>query len=240
MKWVKINTLVAAIALVLFLAPAGQAQYKDVVRLATQNLPPYHMIKDGKIVGIAMRRVSCALDIMDVDYEIHMMDWKKAQLMTQNNEMSGFFVGSPNGSRAKYATPSDPVITESLTWFMSKGSDIDPSDPDYKLSARYGAKFATSKWYNLKKKKFNVHKKPRDALALLKMLANGEIDVALEYEMIFEHYMKEQKISQDRFEKKQYKNQSNMVHFSKSFLAARPQFLPQFNVNLHSCKVKEK
>lgn len=233
MRWPELHiwTLVVG-ALVL---PAS-AQTRDPIRLATQNLPPYHMLVDGQIKGVAFDRVTCALDRMGQPYEIIMMDWSQAQLMTQTGEVEGFFAGSPNKARAAYATPSDPVITENLAWYMMPGRSIDPTSEADKVSARYSAKFATSKWLGLKRDGYNVIKKPRDAEALLNMLRKGDIDVALEYEMIFQYYMDQAKMDPDDLIKIPSTPQSNMVHFSNIFLAANPLFLGRFNSFLAICK----
>ena len=237
MRWPKSN--ICAFVLVALALPAS-GQTRDPIQLATQNLPPYHMLVDGQIKGVAFDRVTCALDRMGRPYEIIMMDWSQAQLQTENGDVEGFFAGSPNKARAVYATPSDPVITEDLAWFMLPGRDIDPTDEADKVSARFSAKFATSKWLKLKRDGYNVIKKPRDAEALLNMLRKGEIDVALEYELIFQHYMRAADMKGDDLIKIPSKSQSNMVHFSNRFLAANPLFLGRFNSFLAMCKAGEK
>lgn len=237
MRWP--DLLILGFLLGLVALPAT-AQTRDPIRLATQNLPPYHMLVDGQIKGVAFDRVTCALDRMGQPHEIILMDWSRAQLLTQNGEVEGFFAGSPNKARAVYATPSDPVITEDLAWFMLPGRTIDPTDEADKVSARYSAKFATSKWLKLKRDGYNVIKKPRDAAALLSMLRKGDIDVALEYELIFQYFMTQDGMTESDLIKIPSKPQSNMVHFSNRFLAANPLFLGQFNSFLAVCKAGEK
>lgn len=214
-----------------------QAKDHKPIRLGTQDLPPYQMFQDGKITGLAVERVKCALDGLGDPYEIHMISWSQAQLQTQNGDLDGFFVGSKNASRAKYATTSDPVISEDLVWFMAKGGDIDPNDPADALRARFSAKFSTSKWLQIKRNGYNVVKKPRDAESLLNMLMVGDIDVALEYELIFEHYMVERGLEPNYFDRIPLRQQENNVHFSNSFLAANPLFLKRFNSNLSKCRI---
>lgn len=237
MRWPDLH--IFGLMLGLMALPAT-AQTRDPIRLATQNLPPYHMLVDGQIKGVAFDRVTCALDRMGQPYEIILMDWSRAQLLTQNGEVEGFFAGSPNKARAVYATPSDPVITEDLAWFMLPGRTIDPTDEADKVSARYSAKFATSKWLKLKRDGYNVIKKPRDAAALLSMLRKGDIDVALEYELIFQYFMTQDGMTESDLIKIPSKPQSNMVHFSNRFLSANPLFLGRFNSFLAVCKAGEK
>jgi len=81
------------------------AQTGPVLRLATQNLPPYQMIEGDQMTGIAVERIQCALDAMNVPYELIMTVWAGAQLGTQTGEYDGFFVGSANSTRAEYSVP---------------------------------------------------------------------------------------------------------------------------------------
>ena len=216
------------------------AQERAPIRLATQVLPPYQMIENGEMSGVAVQRVRCALDSMGQPYELHMMDWSTAQLMTQNGDMEGFFVGSRNSARDRFSVASAPVVSESLTWYMRKGMSVDPADPEGRLSARYSAKFATSKWLLLHSEGYNVVMKPRDAESLLGMLVNGAIDVALEYDTIFEYYIGKRGMDPADFRRVPYDTNSMSVHFSHQFDAARPSFLPDFNMRLAHCIRQEK
>lgn len=232
-----LRALVAALAV---LSPgAAAAQEITPLRLATQVLPPYQMLEDGALAGVAVDRVRCALDAIGLPYELHLMDWSAAQLLTENGEMDGFFVGSSNAARRRFAVMSDPVIDEDLAWYMRPGLEIDPEDPADRLSARYSAKFATSKWLNLHRDGYNVVMKPRDAESLLAMLANGDIDVALEYELIFEHFMARRGLDPATFRKVAHEPNTMGVHFSKRFDAANPAFRGLFNRHLATCIAQE-
>ena len=79
-------------------------------------------------------------------------------------------------------------------------------------------------------------KKPRDADALLQMLWQGDLDVAYEYEQVFEEAMVKAEIPLDYFKKIRTKKQDLMVHFSKAFLADNPGFLNRFNLAMEQCK----
>lgn len=239
---VKTDLRIAALFAMLVYALQGgavHAQDRAPIRLATQLLPPYQMIENGEISGIAVQRVRCALDTMGQPYELHMMDWSTAQLMTENGDMDGFFVGSPNSARERFSIASAPVVSESLIWYMRRGASIDPADPAGRLSARYSAKFATSKWLFLHREGFNVVMKPRDADSLLSMLVNGDIDVALEYDLIFEYYMRKRGLDPADFRAIPYDTNAMSVHFSHQFDAARPSFIADFNTRLAQCVRQE-
>lgn len=205
--------------------------------LATQIWPPYQIAneKTGEIGGVAVERVQCTLRRMKQPYEIVFMSWDKAQLLVQTGKMDGYFAGSKSTTRAVYAVPSDPVVTDDLSWFVSPNVTFDANDESQKYSLRYGAKFNTNKWLSLKQEGYNVIKKPRDADPLLQMLWQGDIDVALEYRFIFEHSMKKEGIPLNYFKRISRGTLDQVVHFSKKFVRENPTFLNDFNTSLALC-----
>lgn len=225
----------ALFAMLLHVPDIAGAQSPQVLRLATQALPPYQMIEGEEMTGVAVERVKCALDAMNIRYELHMTVWADAQLGTQTGRFDGFFVGSASSSRARYSVPSVPVVSEDLAWYLPLSSDIDPNNAGDALSARYSAKFATSKWQFLNHNGFNVVMRPRDAETLLNMLIVGDIDVALEYEMIFAHFMEERGLSEEQFRKIPFRRQDMSVHFAKQYAEANPLFLSRFNNQMQRC-----
>lgn len=227
--------LMSLCLLVLCFPVYSMAQSKPVLRLATQSLPPYQMVSENMMTGIAVERVKCALDAMNISYEFVMTVWADAQLGTQTGEYDGFFVGSSNSARAEYSVASVPVVSEDLAWYMLQSSNVDPNALSDKLSARYSAKFATSKWQFLHRNGFNVVMRPRDAQTLLNMLIVGDIDVALEYELIFAHFMKARGLSEDQFRKIPFRRQDMSVHFARSYVDANPLFLSRFNNQMQRC-----
>lgn len=222
------------LSLVLFMA-SGSVLALDRLYLATQNWPPYQTVKHGEIGGVAVERVQCTLRRMGQPYEIKMMRWDKAQLLVEANKMHGYFSGSKSASRALYSDASDPLISEELSWFVSPSVDLDLDDESAKYKARFSAKFNTNKWLNLKEQGYNVIKKPRDSDSLLQMLWQGDIDVALEYRLVFEYSMKQKGIPLDYFRRVAYGTQDLMVHFSKEFSRKNPVFIGKFNKALKQC-----
>lgn len=216
---------------------AAFAQTTQVLRLATQDLPPYQMIEGNDMTGIAVNRVKCALDSMNVAYEFNMTNWADAQLGTRTGRFDGFFVGSSNSERAQYAVPSGAVVSEGLAWYLRPNSTIDPNNPADAMRARYSAKFATSKWRDLHNQGYNVVMRPRDAESLLNMLITGQIDAALEYELIFSEVLAKKGLAETDFIKIPFgdSRQDMQVHFSKQYLDANPVFLDRFNSQMTRC-----
>lgn len=230
------KSLATAVLSGLLLIVSGTALGADRLLLATQLWPPYQTYEQGKMGGIAVERVQCALQRMQQPYRFTMTRWDKAQLLVESNRMDGFFTGSNNASRNKYAVFSTPVINEDLTWFMAPDVSIDPEDESAKYQARYGAKFNSSKWLYLKKNGYNVVKKPRDADVLLQMLWQGDLDVVLEYSGVFEHSIKKLGIPMDYFRRAHRSKKDLGVHFSRQFLKQNPAFLNTFNSAMERCK----
>jgi hypothetical protein len=216
----------------------GPVSAVERLKLATQEWPPYQTLQNGVMGGVVIDRIKCTLRGMGQPYELHMTSWNKAQLMVETNQMDGFFSGSVNSARAKFAVPSDPIMSDMLYWFISPSTNIEIGAEAVKYQARFGAKFNTSKWLYLKKNGYNVIKKPTTADTLVQMLWQREIDVALEYELVFEASMKKLGVPMDFFKRTSLRETSLSVHFSKDFLKLNPLFLPTFNRMLASC-IKE-
>ena len=230
----RVKSLLAA-AICAFGASNSAVAQSEPLRLATQILPPYQMIEDNQMTGIAVERVKCTLDALSIPYEFHMTSWADAQLGTETGRFDGFFVGSANSARAEYSIPSTPVVSEDLAWYLPLNSEIDPNNAADALRARYSAKFATSKWRYLHQNGYNVVMRPRDAEALLNMLLVGDIDAALEYELIFAHYMENRGVSEGDFRKIEFRRQDMSVHFAHRYIMADPQFLQRFNSQMQIC-----
>lgn len=229
--------LASVLILLLFVATA-QAQSNRVIRLTTQSLPPFQLIdKDGNMTGSVVERVGCALDTMGRDFEFHMMTWGEAQRLVRNKKFDGFFAGSAKADRSEFAVMSDPVVIWELFFYVDPRVNItDPLAEDQRSIARYGAKFATSKWRTLKENGYNITAKPRDVMGLIDMLKAGQIDVAYEYDLIMQHAAGIRGIDLDQFKKFSSKMNPQGVHFSKEFLAAEPDyFMDDFNAALASC-----
>lgn len=228
---------IAKFALVAMLSwCCSQAMAEDRIKLATQIWPPYQTVDGNDVIGgVAIERVKCAMGLVGQPYEIHVMRWDKAQLMVETGQMHGFFSGSASSQRATYAVPSKPLVSEHLAWFVAPDVTQDVTDETSKYNLRYSAKFNTNKWLYLKREGYNVIKKPRDADALLQMLWQGDIDVAYEYELVFEDSLKKAGIPLDYFKKVRLKKQDLMTHFAKDFVKDHPSFLEKFNASLEAC-----
>ncbi|GAL15265.1 hypothetical protein JCM19233_6283 [Vibrio astriarenae] len=232
---IKTRLKVATLALLLSVAPIGALAIERAT-LATQIWTPYQTVsEDGDIGGVTVDRVKCAFKKMGQPYEIRVMRWDRAQLMVESGEIHGFFAGSSNSRRAQYATPSQAIVSDNLAWFISPNIYSDINDETTKYSLRFGAKFNTNKWLSLKRDGYNVIRKPRDADSLLQMLWKGDLDVAYEYELVFEEAMKKANLPLDYFQRVRIKKQDLMVHFSKDFLREAPGFLNEFNAAVRQC-----
>lgn len=225
----------AVLLSLLFSLVSSSLYAADRLKLATQQWPPYQTLVNGQMGGLAVDRVKCTLAKMGQPYQLHMMRWSKAQLLVETNQMDGFFAGSANAARSKYATASDPIISEELAWYLAPGTHLQLDSQEAKYQARYSAKFNTSKWLYLKKNGYNVVKKPRDVDALLQMLWERQIDVALEYQLVFEHALQKQGIAKDYFQRISVRKNNLSVHFSNDFLKLNPNFLVAFNQSLAFC-----
>ncbi len=64
----------------------------DKVKLSTKLWPPYHFYNDnGDLVGISVKVLQCSLKKLNINLEIEVVPWSRAQQHTQIGISDGFF-----------------------------------------------------------------------------------------------------------------------------------------------------
>ncbi|MGY3569809.1 transporter substrate-binding domain-containing protein [Vibrio sp. SCSIO 43135] len=205
------------------------------LQLTTQNWAPYQEYTGGQMHGIALDKVKCALGKMGQPYQITMTSWSDAQLRVHSGSQHGFFVATQTTERDEYATLSDPIAQQKLSWYFGPG--VEPKiDELSKVNLKFSAKFGSNKWFWLKRNGFNVVKQPRDAKVLLRLLKQREIDIALEDELVFKTELQQALLPADFFRSELLDTKEMGVYFSKRFLNQYSGFLESFNAAVAQCK----
>lgn len=214
---------------------AQQATGPSRLLLTTQNWAPYQTYQDGKMQGLALNLVKCALGNMGQPYQITMTGWSDAQLRVHSGTQHGFFVASQTQERDEYATLSAPIAEQKLNWYFGPGVQAQ-IDELSKVNLKFSAKFGSSKWFWLKRNGYNVVKQPRDARVLLRLLKQREIDVALEDELVFKTELETAAMPKDYFRSELVEVKQMGVYFSNRFLKNYSGFLEAFNSAVTKCE----
>ncbi len=203
--------------------------------LTTQDWPPYQTYENAQMQGIALDKVKCALGKMGQPYQLTMTTWSDAQLRVHSGSQHGFFVATQTAERDEYATLSEPLAQQTLSWYFGPG--VEPKiDELSKLNLNFSAKFGSNKWFWLKRNGFNVVKQPRDAKVLLKLLKQREIDIVLEDELVFKRELERASLPSDYFNSSVLDTKDMGVYFSNRFLKKYSGFLDNFNSAISKCE----
>ena len=95
-----------ALALCLSAGPAIAAP----VRLTTHDLPPYSFVDEqGKLAGVAVKRVECAMTRIQRAFTVTVYPWARAQKLVYAGDADGFFAASQSAERDALAQLSAEI-----------------------------------------------------------------------------------------------------------------------------------
>lgn len=215
-------------------APASYNRPERLL-LATQQLYPYQYVENEVIKGFGIEKLKCILRRMEQPYQLTMINWDRAQLLTEVGTQNGFFLASQNDKRDEYAVMSAAIGEQNWSWFSL--SDLaEVNTPMFKSNVEVTALFGSNSWYWLQKEGYQVIKNPRSPKAMLNLMINGDVSVILGNELVIDETIKEMGISYRAIFKVRAKSQPLGVYFSKAFIKKYPLFLTNFNDAIKPCE----
>ncbi|WP_258872129.1 transporter substrate-binding domain-containing protein [Thalassotalea euphylliae] len=225
------------VILFLLLAQCRTASADGTVILATHDVYPHHYIERGEIKGRVIRQLQCAFNRMETPYRAEFGGWVDDELSLRTGKIDGIFAVSMNDTRKDYGELSTPLATKHLYWYFS-GTKLDVTQ-DNPLYQRYrvAAEFGSDEWFIIKRQKYNVRMKPKNAQSLVKMLINHEVDAILIDERVFEYQKNRANVGNLSFTRTPYQTIDLGVLFSTAFLQKNPRFLASFNLAVSNCLI---
>ncbi len=197
--------------------------------LTSQDLSPLGFYdKKGNYDGIAVKVVKYALEKMNIEYEINIYPWARAQMLVKSGEADGFFAGSKNAERDGYAVMSSIIAEQKWVWYQLKDNPLNPKDSSFKKSAKVGSYIGANMLDWLNENKYNVTAQPRDTESLFKMLLAKRVDAVLANHLVADEIIKNEGIAEE-LKSTVEKEQPLGVYFSKKFLEKNPGFIESFN-----------
>lgn len=207
---------------------------KEIV-LATHNLPPYGSFQaDGTFKGIAADRVECALKLMDVKLVLNVRPWNRAQFEVKRGIADGFFAGSKNDERERYAVRSIEVADQKWQWYLLKESPWDVTSSAFHSSAKVSSFLGANMQKWLIDNNYNITSKPTDTKGLAEMLLRERLDAALANNYVMDQVLEEMGAGSS-VQRYVLKSKPLYVYFGKGFIAENPKFLNLFNSFMSKC-----
>lgn len=221
------------VLLFLFITPFVYSQEEFTMKITTQEWEPYNFrMEDNSIGGIATEIVKKVLDDMNVNYEIDIYPWARAQALVEAGKADAFYVASKNISRDIYAVISDPIAPQKWYWYLKKDNVLNPMDPEFINQARVVSLFGSNMYYYLKDNNYKIPGNAYTMDNLVKMLDSGMVDAILMNDLVLAEYFKNNEIDYEVYNKFLCKNKPLGMYFSKKFLKEHREFLEEFNETL--------
>lgn len=235
-----INSVVYVVTFALLLSVSTIAKADGTVMLATHDVYPHHYVERGEIKGQVIRQLQCAFNRMETPYRAEFGGWVNDELNLRTGKIDGIFAVAINDTRKAYGELSKTIATKNLYWYFS-GTKLDVTQ-DNPLYQRYrvAAEFGSDEWFMIKRQKYNVRMKPKNAEALVKMLVNHEVDAILIDERVFEYQKSKANVGNLTFTRTPYQKIDLGVLFSSAFLQKNPRFLTSFNQAVSNCLISTK
>lgn len=221
------NIIVAIIFF--FAAWNAHAENPAIVILATHDLCPYGCYdENGKFSGIAVSVVRYACEAMNVQLEIIVTPWNRAQHLAKIGHADGFFAGSQNAERDKDGVMSAIIAEQKWNWYLLKDSPLDPTTENFKETARVASFHGANMQKWLKANGYNVTANPYDTDGLVKMLLARRLDAILATNLVAEVIIRRDGL-QEMLKTCTLRNKPLGVYFSNRFVQAHPGFVDEFN-----------
>ncbi|MCL6416526.1 transporter substrate-binding domain-containing protein [Aestuariirhabdus sp. Z084] len=205
------------------------------INLSTALIPPYQYLDaQQQLTGIATEQVRCIMNKLNIETELSVLPWNRAQKRVKDNRSDGFFIASENDQRNAYATLSAPLVQGDWLWYQQPDSQWVSGTESFRKNARVGTTVGTNMHYWLK----NSHDKVtthENLSVLFKMLNRGLLDAVLSrQDMLDANHQKLHLQSIMATTTAQYRPLG--VYFNKHFLKRYPALLPRFNAAIPDCR----
>ena len=212
-----------------FVSINTQAAYQ-ALQIMTDERPPFEYIGDnGELLGIAVERVRCALDKIDVQYTIKVVLWARAQQMVKSGQTHGFFAASRNNGRDQYATLSDVVVEQYWNWYLSNDVAIAPNSEEFKKTITVSSWLGSNSLKWLTKQGYQVSQPSKSNTQLVKRLINSRVQGVYASNVVFEKAMADLGETLKKVKVVQGAYKPMGVYFSKKYLEDNSGFMQLFN-----------
>ncbi len=226
----RFRTIFIVLVYAVVLHPFSVLSSDRAVKLATQR-------EGNKLAETGEPFVRCAMEKINMPYEIVKVPWARAQRDTKEGLFDGFFMASRNSKRDAYAIWSKPFVTIKWLYVIRKDAEVSPDQLSHlQFAANLGS--ARLAWL---KEQYKQGKLNKEVYAVdtndqvMRMLTNRRIDVALMNNFDLDKSIKSLSIDPLKLKTFVAQEKPTALYFSRAFLKANPGFLDDFNAYLASC-----
>lgn len=220
---------------VIYISSQSVYALPNSVKLSTKLWPPYHYYDiHGELTGISVNHLKCSFEWLNIDLNIEVVPWSRAQQHTQMGISDGFFSASWNASRDQYATRSVDIAPQNWVWYTLKGSGTNTNSKYFRQNAKIAGTRGSNIVHWLKKNQYKVTAETMALDNMVNMILTGRVDAFMENQFVAEAALKGSN-NFAKLEKTIARSMPVGVYFSHTFLAKYPRFLTTFNKASEQC-----
>ncbi len=230
MSILKYPVITVFVALFCFIAfPVKSAETK-VVRLRT-NLG----LDSDDVKNSAAKRhvetVKCALNRLQLPFEILQSPIKRNRILTTKNDIDGFFLHAPDSLSDEIAVSTNPLAIERWFLFSNNSSALQKRLLDIPVGTVLGSN--EHRWLVELGHQKIVTAPTMDSV--VRMLFRKRIEIALAEETHFWRTALNLKLDSQIFKERFIKYAPLVLYFSRNFVQKSPTIVRDFNANIDAC-----
>jgi len=190
----------------------------------------------GKLSGYLGKEISCVFNRMGQKYRFVELPWKRAQFLTKQGEVQGFFRAVKNNKRDQYASHVR-FETREMRYYALANTPIDFNKLSSADNNNYGIGVAfggfSERW--AKKQGFNITFSPQENTNLTKGLLLKRVSVIITSKEVMNQFISLERRDPADFKSALAVESPAGIYFSNIFLNEHKGFLTTFNSHVATC-----
>lgn len=199
------------------------------IRLDTSQEPPYQMLVDGQLGGLAVEVVDCIFERLQQPHSIEITSLNRARLNVRQQLADGFFSAAPDPQSDAYAQLSAPLLIEKWYWYARDAQVLNRQPWEGEL--RIGGVLGSNSLAWLELRGIAVAQTVSRHEQLVKLLERGRIDLFLADQDV----MRSAATDPDNLQRRFARYTPLGVYFARDFLDQHHGFLKAFNRQVQDC-----
>lgn len=226
------KTLAIGLGCLLVLPALAAAAAMPVnIRLDTSQEPPYQMLVDGQLGGLAVEVVECIFERLQQPHSIEVTSLNRARLNVRQQLAEGFFSSAPTPQSDAYAQLSAPLLIEKWYWYARDAQVLNRQPWEGEL--RIGGVLGSNSLGWLELRGIAVAQTVSRHEQLVRLLERGRIDLFLADQEVMRSITAD---SDNPPLQRRFARYTPLgVYFAREFLDQHPGFLRAFNRQVQDC-----
>lgn len=223
--------LASALGCLLLASATSSAGAEPDIRLDTSQEPPYQVLHDGHLSGLAIEVLDCIFAHLEQTHRIQMTSWNRARLNVRQNLADGFFSATPDPQSDAFAQLSAPLLVEKWYWYARDAQSL--TRLPWEGDSRIGGVLGSNSLAWLERRGMPVKQRVSRHEQLIRLLERQRIDLFLADQQVMASVLAQRP---DVALQRRFARYSPLgVYFARGFLDSHPGFLDAFNHQVQNC-----